>query len=69
VTWDEHSLRASENRVPRGVSGPEREDVTGGWRHLGNEELHDFHMLFTVIRYKRTRWAGLVGGMTEITSA
>jgi hypothetical protein len=55
VTWDEHSLRTSENRVPRGVSGPEREEVTGGWRHLGNEELHDFHMLFTVIRYKRTR--------------
>jgi hypothetical protein len=29
-----------ENRVLRGIFGPKREEVTGGWRRLHNEELH-----------------------------
>jgi len=32
----------SENRVLRKVFGSEREEATGGWRKLHNEELHDF---------------------------
>jgi hypothetical protein len=31
----------SENRVPRRIFGPKREEVTGGWRRLHNEELHN----------------------------
>jgi hypothetical protein len=30
-----------ENRVLRGIFGPEREEVTGDWRRLHNEELHN----------------------------
>jgi hypothetical protein len=31
-----------ENRVPRRVFGPKRDEVTGEWRKLNNGELHNF---------------------------
>jgi hypothetical protein len=44
-TWslmlrEEHRLRLFENRVLRRIFGPKRDEVTGGWRKLHNEELH-----------------------------
>jgi hypothetical protein len=47
-TWsltvrEEHKLRAFENRVLRRRFGPKRDRVTGGWRKLHNEELHNLH--------------------------
>jgi hypothetical protein len=44
VTWsvtlaEEHKLRLFENRVPRRIFGPKREEVTGGCRRLHSEEL------------------------------
>jgi hypothetical protein len=35
------SLRAFENEVPIRIFGFRRGDVTGGWRKLHNEELHN----------------------------
>jgi hypothetical protein len=45
-TWsqtlrEEHILRVFENRVLRRIFGPKRNEVTGEWRELHNEELHD----------------------------
>jgi hypothetical protein len=45
-TWsltlrEERRLRAFENRVLRSVFGPKRDEVTGEWRKLHNEELND----------------------------
>jgi hypothetical protein len=45
-TWsltlrEEHILRVLENRVLRRISGPKRDEVTGEWRKLRNEELHN----------------------------
>jgi hypothetical protein len=37
---EEHELRVFENRVLIRVFGPKRDEVTGGWRKLHNEELH-----------------------------
>jgi hypothetical protein len=37
----EHRLRVFENRVLMEIFGPEREEVTGGWRKLHEEELHN----------------------------
>jgi hypothetical protein len=34
-----------ENGVLRGIFGPEREEVTGGWRKLHNEELHNLYFI------------------------
>jgi hypothetical protein len=45
-TWfltlrEEHRLRVFENRVSRRIFGPKRDEGTGGWRKLHNEELHN----------------------------
>ena len=49
-TWsltlrEERRLRMSENRVLRRVFGPKRDEVTGEWRKLHNEELSDLYSL------------------------
>jgi hypothetical protein len=45
----EHRLRVFENRVPR-IFGPKANIVTGGWRGLHNEELHNLYSLPSIIR-------------------
>ena len=57
-----------ENRVLRRVFGPKREEVTGEWRKLHNEELSDMYYspnVFRVIKTRRMRWAGHVARMGE----
>ena len=52
-----------ENRVLRSVFGPKRDEVTGEWRKLHNEELSDLYSLPNIVRVvksRRTRWAGHV---------
>jgi hypothetical protein len=44
-----------ENRVLRRIFGPKRDEVTGGWRKLYNEELHNLYSLPNIMR-----WAGHV---------
>jgi hypothetical protein len=58
---EEHRLRVFENRVFRGIFGPKRDEVTGGWRKLHNEELHNLYSSRSIIRMiksRRMRWAG-----------
>jgi hypothetical protein len=43
-------LSVSENRVLRRIFGPKREEVTGGWRKLHNEELHNLYALSNIMR-------------------
>jgi hypothetical protein len=38
-----HRFRVFENRVLRGIFGPKREEVSGGWRRLHSEELCNFY--------------------------
>jgi hypothetical protein len=40
---EERRLRALENRVLRRIFGPKRDEVTGEWRRLHNEDLHDLY--------------------------
>jgi len=72
-TWllilrEERRLRVFENRVLRKVFGPKRDDVTGEWRKLHNEELNDLYSLPNIVRVvksRRMRWAGHVARMGE----
>jgi hypothetical protein len=59
-------LRVFENKVLRRIFGLKRDDVTGKWRKLHNEELRDFYSSPSVIRIiksRRMRWAGHVARM------
>jgi hypothetical protein len=47
---EEHRLRVFENRVLRRIFGPKRDGVTGGWRKLHNEKLHDLYPSPSIIR-------------------
>jgi hypothetical protein len=63
------NLGVFENRVVRRIFGLKREKVTGGWRRLLNEELHNLYAspnIIRMIKSKRMRWAGHVGRMTEM---
>jgi hypothetical protein len=57
-----------ENRMQRRIFGPKRDEVTGGWRKLHIEELHDLYSspsIIRIIKSRRTRWAGHVARMAE----
>jgi len=64
---EERRLRVFENRVLRGIFGPKRDEVTGEWRKLHNEELNDLYSpnIVRVIKTRRMRWAGHVARMGE----
>jgi hypothetical protein len=55
-----------ENRVLRSIFGPKRDEVTGDWRKLHNEELHNLYSspnIIRIIKSRRMRWAGHVARM------
>jgi hypothetical protein len=65
---EENRLRMFENRVLGRIFGPKRDEVTGEWRKLHNEELHILYSSPNIIRQtksRRTRWAGHVARMGE----
>ena len=65
---EEHRLRVFENRVFRRIFGPKRDEVTGEWRKLHNEELNDLYSspnIVLVIKSRRMRWVGHVAHMGE----
>ena len=70
-TWsltlrEERRLRVFENRVLRKVFVLKRDEVTGKWRKLYNEELNDLYSLPNIVRVvksRRMRWAGHVARM------
>jgi hypothetical protein len=65
---EEHRLRVFENRVLRRIFGPKRDEVTGEWRKLHSEELHNLYSSPDIIRQaksRRMRWAEHVARMAE----
>jgi hypothetical protein len=47
---EEHRMREFENRVLRRIFGPKRDEVTGGWRKVHSEMLHNLYYSPSVIR-------------------
>jgi hypothetical protein len=76
-TWpltlrQEHRLRVFENRVFRRISGPKRDEMTGGRRKLHNKKVHNLCSSSSIIRMvksRRMRWAGHVARMGEKRNA
>jgi hypothetical protein len=69
---EEQRLRVFENRVLRGIFRPKRDEATGEWRRLHNEELNDLYSSPNIIRITKSRgmrWAGHVARMGEKRSA
>jgi len=72
-TWsltlrEERKLRVFENMVLRRIFGPRRDEVTGEWRRLHNEELSDLYSspnIVRVIKSRRMSWAGHMVRMGE----
>ena len=72
-TWsltlrEERRLRVFENMVLRRIFGPRRDEVTGEWRRLHNEELNDLYYssnIVRVIKSRRMRWAGHLARVGE----
>ena len=70
-TWsptlrEERRLRVFENRVLRRIFGPKKDETTGGWRKLHNEELNNLYSspnIVRVIKLRRMKWAGHVAHM------
>jgi hypothetical protein len=56
---EEHRLGVFENRVLRRIFGSKRDEVTGEWRKMHNEELHDLYSspsIIRIIKARRMRW-------------
>ena len=72
-TWlltlrEERRLRLYENRVLRRIIGPKRDEVTGEWRKLNNEELTELYptsIVVRVIKSRRMRWTVHVARLGE----
>jgi hypothetical protein len=65
-------LKVFENRVLKRIFGPKRDEVTGDWRKLHNEELHNLYSspnIIRTIKSRRMRWAGHVVRIRETRNA
>jgi hypothetical protein len=64
----EHGLRVNENRVPRRILRPMRNEGAGGWRKLHNKVflyLYSSPSIIRIMKSRRMRWAGHVARMGE----
>jgi len=65
---EERKLRVFENRLLRRIFELRRDEVTGEWRKVQNEELYDLYCspnIFRLIKSNRMRWAGHVACLWE----
>jgi hypothetical protein len=70
--WEKYILRVFENRVLRRIFRLKRDEVTGWWSKLHNEEHHDLYSsssMSRIIKSRRMRWAGHVARMGDKRNA
>jgi hypothetical protein len=62
---EEHRVRVFENRMLKRIFGPKKDELTRDLRKLHNEELHKLYSspsVIRVIKSRRMKWAGRIGG-------
>jgi hypothetical protein len=59
-------MRVFENRVLRRIFDPKRDEVTGDWRKLHNEELHNLYSSPNIIRMIKSRRIGRAGQVARM---
>jgi hypothetical protein len=77
TTWSltlrkECRLRVFENKVLLRIFGPTKDEVTGDWRRLHNEDLYALYFspnIIRLIKSRRLRWAGHVARMRACKGA
>ena len=62
---EERKLRVFQNMVLRRIFGSRKDEITGEWRRMHNEELNELYSFVRVIKWIRMRWAGHVARMGE----
>jgi len=55
---EERRLRVFENRVPRRIFGPKRDEVIRKWMKLHNEELKGLYLSLNIVWVIKSRWDG-----------
>jgi hypothetical protein len=63
---EERRLKVFENRVLRRVYEPKRDEVTGEWRKLHNEDLNDLYSLSIMVRVVKSRRMRLAGHVARM---
>jgi hypothetical protein len=63
---EEQRLKVFENRVFRRLFGQKRDEVTGGWRKLHNEGLHNLYSSPSIIRMMEPRMMGRAGRVARL---
>jgi hypothetical protein len=58
---EQHRLEVFENRVPRRIFGPKRNELTAEWRKLHNEKLQNLYSSPDIIRQVKSRWMRWAG--------
>jgi hypothetical protein len=69
---EEQRLRVFENRVLRRIFGPKRDEETGDWTKLHNEELHNLYSSTNIVimmKSRTMRWAGHLERIREKRNA
>jgi hypothetical protein len=68
ILWEEHILMVFENRVLRRIFGPKWDEVTGDWRKLHYQGLHNLYSMPNIIKMIKSRkmkWACSMNGGEE----
>jgi hypothetical protein len=63
---EERRMSVFENRVLRKIFGPKRNELTGDWGKLHNEELHNSHSSPSIIRAIKSRRLRLAGHVARM---